>query len=256
MAVGGGAGADLVRRALSGVLAVFAGLVLVGSTSWWWDLTGPVPVLQSLYPVVPAVALIALLCAWVARAWRPMGVIALALVVCGAALIPTVRPRQEGFAGGDARGPTLRVMSVNTLFGQVDLPSLVREIDARDVDLLILTEAGPQFTPFVSEGGIGARLPFGSGATAGGAAGTLILSRLPMRVIDRDDDEPGLHQQPIVEVTVGAPGGGARRSPTLAQLAGQVAGVALRPGKTRTLAAGRGLAADHGGRLQLSVAAP
>lgn len=203
MAAGGGAGADLVRRALSRVLAVFAGLVLVGSTLWWWDLTGPVPVLQSIYPVVPAAALVALLCTWAARAWRPMGVMALALSICGAALIPTVLPRQEGLAGDDAGGPTLRVVAVNALYGQVDLSALAREIDARSVDLLILTEAGPQFTPSVREGAIGERLPYDSGATMGGSAGTLILSRYPMRVIDRDDTDPDSPQQPIVEVTVG-----------------------------------------------------
>ena len=42
----------MVRRVGSGVIAVAAGLALVAATMWWWDVSGPVPILQALYPAV------------------------------------------------------------------------------------------------------------------------------------------------------------------------------------------------------------
>lgn len=228
MAAREGPGPDLVRRVLDWTVGVAAGLALVASTIWWWNVGGPVPIVQALYP---AVALGSLAVAVVAAAMRarPAFVTAVAAVaVAAVAVVPTLLPasparveaaaddlgpgrtpglgqspgRSETAPGGGSR---VAVFALNTQFGLADIERIREVVAARRIDVLVLTEAGPQFTPYVTDS-LGDLLPHSSGATIGGAGGTLIMSRYPMTVLDRDDADDTKHQQPTVRLDVnGAP---------------------------------------------------
>lgn len=202
MAAGGGPGSYLVMRTWWGrLLGAVAVIVLVASTLWWWDLTGPVPVAQAVYPLVACAAALVALLAAVLRFVRPALVAGVALVISAVAIVPTLTPRPAGVAP-PGEGRRVTVLALNTQFGKSDLTELSRIVRDRRVDVLILTEAGPQFTPYVTGGGLNQVLPYNSGRTLGEAAGALIMSRYPMTVLDLDVDPDTGHQQPIVSLDV------------------------------------------------------
>lgn len=203
MVAGGAAGADLVRRSLSWVLPAAAVGCVVAASAWWWDLPWPMAMLQPAYPAVILPILLVLAVAALRRRWVSAGVALLAGVVAGVAVVPTLIPGpQPPEPPGHPGASRLTVMALNTYFGQADLNSVQRAVQDHGVDVLILSEAGPQVTPYVRGGGIGKLLPYDSGPTRGEASGTLILSRLPLRVID-NDMAGDRHQQPLVELRVG-----------------------------------------------------
>lgn len=196
----------MVRRVGSGVIAVAAGLALVAATMWWWDVSGPVPILQALYPAVAVGAVLILILGVVVRHRPAIVAASLAVVVAAMAVVPTVLPASAGHreaagAAPGASGARVTVFAVNTQFGQADVTRIREVVTARSVDVLILTEAHSSFTPYAIES-VADVLPHSSGATLDGAAGTLILSRFPMTVLDRDDADVTKHQQPIVRLDV------------------------------------------------------
>lgn len=197
-----------MRRAWRWVLAVAAVLALIATTIWWWDLAGMVPAVQAIYPAIAVGALVVFLLAALARA-RPAGLIALvAVVVAAVAVVPTLQATGRPRAGEG--GPVVSVLALNTQFGMADVGRLKEVVQDRRTDVLVLTEAGPQFVPYVRDA-LGQILPYDSGDTIGGAGGTIVLSRYPMTVLDRDDasgrgptpaDDDSDPQQPIVRLDV------------------------------------------------------
>lgn len=216
-----------MRRVGGRIVAGAAGLALIAATSWWWDLSGPVPILQALYPAVAVGAVLLLVLAALVR-HRAAALVALAAVVVAAvAVVPTLLPASTAAAaagslapngagtaaqaapGGarspgaaDGAGQSVRVFALNTQFGMADLGRIREVVTDRAIDVLILTEADPEYTPHAART-VADLLPHTSGeATLGGAAGTIVLSRYPMTVLDRDAADPTKHQQPIVRLDV------------------------------------------------------
>ncbi|GAB77936.1 Uncharacterized conserved protein YafD, endonuclease/exonuclease/phosphatase (EEP) superfamily [Austwickia chelonae] len=203
MAAGVGAGAYLVRKARSWLLGASAATVLLASTVWWWDLTGPVPMVQPLYPAVGVLAVMVLaVCAGV-RYWRSAAAAGLALILYGTAMGPTVFPLTGTLAADPSTtgAKNLRVLAVNTEFGQIDVTALKHVVESRQADVVVLTEAGPQFVPHVRQA-FRVRLPHDSGPTLGGAGGTIVFSRFPMKVLDAGNTDHTKPQQPVVRIEV------------------------------------------------------
>ena len=222
-----------MRRVWGWALGGAAAASLVAATVWWWDREGLVPAVQAIYPVLSAAALVLVVAAALTRARRSFAAALLAFLVTLTAMAPTVlptgsaqarpdpgrapaAPAATGASGGagearrSGRGgsspTTLSVLALNTQFGNADLTVLAREVQERDVDVLILTEAAPDFTPYVTDAQWKETFPYDSGPTRWDAQGTLVLSRYPMTVVDADLGPEGPHsaapQQPIVTLDV------------------------------------------------------
>ena len=179
--------------------------VLLASTAWWWDLIGPIPAAQAAYPFLPVAALTLLLATIPVRARRSAVVAGLALALCAVAMVPV--------ASGPLRAPSvdrptrsLVVMAQNLQYGGGSLDRLETAVDDEHVDVLVLVEVDQRYVRRLRDGRVGARLPHESGRPlAGGDAGTVVLSRYPMRVVDADDapDPRAEHfQQPVVALDV------------------------------------------------------
>jgi len=199
-----GAGPDLVKSRVGRALQVLAVIALLAATVWWWDLTGPAPMAQALYLVVPAAALAVAGLAALLRARRAVLIALIALLVSAVAMVPVLRPAPQR----PADGPELTVLALNVQYGMADVASIATIVAQRRIDVLVLTEADQRFVARLSgRTGIRAELPYDSGRSLPESAGTAVLSRLPMTVLQRDDhadheDDPTKPQQPIVRLDV------------------------------------------------------
>jgi endonuclease/exonuclease/phosphatase family metal-dependent hydrolase len=93
--------------------------------------------------------------------------------------VVVVLPRGAGQTG--AGGPRLRVLTANVLVGGVDERRLVELVRERRVDILSVQELTPEFGDALREAGLEKLLPHDVVAPDGGATGTGIYSRLPLR---------------------------------------------------------------------------
>ncbi|WP_198679405.1 endonuclease/exonuclease/phosphatase family protein [Thermomonospora amylolytica] len=94
-----------------------------------------------------------------------------------------VLPRAVGGGQPDARGPALRVLTVNLLFGEAD-PEAVRDLVRRhDVDVLSLQELTPDAVPRLEGAGLGRLLPHKVLDARTGAGGTGLYARYPLRAL-------------------------------------------------------------------------
>jgi len=101
-------------------------------------------------------------------------------------------------------GPTLRVMTVNVQFGLADAERVVRLVRDREVAVLGVEELTPAFDEALREAGLDALLPYDHVEAVGGAEGTGLYSRYPVRPVD--DGIAGRHRSPTALVAVpGAP---------------------------------------------------
>lgn len=248
-----------MRRVWEAVLGVVAALALVAASMWWWDLTSPLPFVQALYPAIVAGVVGIAAVATLSRA-RVAGVLALgAVVVCAVAVLPTllpvrtdagVHPAVGGPSSGTARvgtsagaagnaapgaaepsgGSRFTVLALNTEFGTADMDRIRQVVAERRPDVVVFTEAGPEFRTAARDA-LGSDLPHDSGPTVQAPGGTLIMSHLPMTVLDRDDAARPVFQQPIVRLSAGdrtillrgvhprSPASGGRARPWRADLA-------------------------------------
>ncbi len=103
------------------------------------DTFHPAVALMSLTPIAAATAIVPVLVALGAREWVVATIAAIALATLAAAVLPRALdgPQQ---ARGDARGPTLVVMSANLLHGRADVDRVLRLVREHDVDVLSLQE--------------------------------------------------------------------------------------------------------------------
>ncbi|TNY36856.1 endonuclease/exonuclease/phosphatase family protein [Thermomonospora catenispora] len=130
------------------------------------------------------------------RAVAGGAVVALTLACC-------VLPRALGGGQPDARGPALRVLTVNLLFGQAD-PRAVRDLVRRhDVDVLSLQELTPQAVARLREAGLERLLPHTVLSPRPGAGGTGLYARHPLRALPTVPDT--VFAMPRAELTL--PGG-------------------------------------------------
>ena len=192
-------------RAVAGVSALAALAALAALP--YVDLAGPVPLLQALAPIggviLAAAGLLATALA-IRRARRRSGLArpAVAALAClgagGAMLWPVLAPAVPAGSAEAGNGATgtgshaslpadaagLSVLSLNTEYGHADPASIIEQVRARRVDLLILVEETPQHWAALQEAGLNALLPHATGTLGTDAGGSLIVSAHPLACPD------------------------------------------------------------------------
>ena len=110
------------------------------------------------------------------------------------------------FTGGPAAVPTdarpVRLLTLNLLGDAADLGEVVRRVRGKDVDVLVLAEVRPGALARLDAGGLRDLLPRRVGEAEPGVAGTMVLSRFPLRRPERLDTVYGSWATTVV-----APGG-------------------------------------------------
>lgn len=150
------------------------------------DLPGPLPPVQAGLPLVGIAALATSgLLGW-RRDWWPATI---SLVAAAAMVGPVVMPPSRPDADS-AQGATVRMMSLNVEFGRADPSALIRLVDERRIDVLVLTEITPDGWRRVQDAGLRDRFSHATGRTDTGASGTVILSRHPFSCVDTVEGSP------------------------------------------------------------------
>jgi endonuclease/exonuclease/phosphatase (EEP) superfamily protein YafD len=165
-------------RALAWVLALAAAGV---TGSRWVDLAwSPWVLMQSLVPFAVVLSLVALVGvlprgSWVGRAGLA-GLCVLVLAVQSAAWVPwwTADPPRPG--------TEVTVMAVNLYRGRADTTAVLREVRARGVDVLVLSEMRQATAAELRRAGVHRLLPYQVGRYGSPLepGGTVIRSRLPL----------------------------------------------------------------------------
>ncbi len=160
-----------LRRAARGVAwlwAVVGGLWLVLR---FLDVTGPVPMLQSVLPVVGLSLVLLVVVAALARLWGPA-------LTAGLLLVPYAVLALPWWVGspGEAAEDDVVVMSANLLYGRADLDRLAALVQERDVSALVLLEVTPAADAALRDGPLAELLPHRSGTVRDDAGGTLVLT--------------------------------------------------------------------------------
>ena len=139
------------------------------------------------YPLVPlaaftpyvALAGAAIVLALVAlRQWKPVTLAMVSTLALGVVLLP----RAVGAEG--AVGERFRVLSANVAVGSVPSANLVALVSDRKVDLLSVQELTPELADELDRAGLPDLLPHAVTAPVGGASGTGLYSRRPLRQVD------------------------------------------------------------------------
>ncbi|WP_213455229.1 endonuclease/exonuclease/phosphatase family protein [Rhizomonospora bruguierae] len=128
-------------------------------------------------PYAAAGSVLPLALAVLLRRWRQAAVAGLALALLAFAVLP--RAIADNVPA--VRGPVVRVMTANALFGRADPAALVAEVRERRVDLLAMQEFTPDLAAGLDAAEIGALLPYRELHPEPGAAGSAIYSRFPLR---------------------------------------------------------------------------
>lgn len=152
---------------------VLLGMRLAPSQSW-----SPAAQLVGLLPLAAPLAVAALLVLLVARQRGGTVIAAGVVVVLLALLLPRLIDSTPDPA---ADGGQLRVGAVNAYFGRADAAALAATIEEQALDLVCVAEATPQFEADLRAAGLTAHLPEVVSAAEGGASGTILYSRLPVR---------------------------------------------------------------------------
>ena len=165
---------------IAGYLALAGAAVLIGmrfapSQSWF-----PAAQVVGFFPVALPLALLALALLAIARErWGAVAAAALSVVMLGSISLRVVHSVQPFPAG-----PAIGVGAVNAYFGRADAEALTDAVREHSLDVLCVSEATPQFEAALAEAGLTAYLPSFISMSEGGASGTVLFSRLPIREID------------------------------------------------------------------------
>lgn len=160
-----------LRAVGTAVLGLWAGLGALWLVLRFVDLGGPVPILQSLLPVVGLSLVVLLALAALLRRW-PVALSAAALLVPYAVLAVPWWANSPGTSQDD----DVVVMSANLRYGQGDLDALADLVEAHDVDALVLLEVTASAERELESSGLTALLPHRSGTVREDAGGTLVLT--------------------------------------------------------------------------------
>ncbi|GGN32499.1 endonuclease/exonuclease/phosphatase family metal-dependent hydrolase [Actinoplanes campanulatus] len=147
---------------------------------------GPLITLFAATPYVAAATLIPLLAALAAKRWRAAAVAGLVAAGMGACVLPRAVP---DFDKGPAEGVALRVLTLNTLYGEADPAQIVQLVRDNDVAVLAVQEFTPDGEAALKAAGIGELLPHQQLSPAYDAGGSGLYSRHPMltRATRRND---------------------------------------------------------------------
>ena len=174
-------------------LGSVAALRLVGFDGDWYTL-----IALSLTPYVACWGLVLGGLALVLRRWWT-GAIALLLAVVLGVL---VAPRAFASSVREMPGKTVRVMASNLYFGRADPRAVVDLVRSQRIDVLNLVELTPDAVAGLDQAGLGTLLPYRVLHAAGGASGSGILSRFPLKEVDLTGDSAA--KQPGAQVDLGA----------------------------------------------------
>jgi endonuclease/exonuclease/phosphatase (EEP) superfamily protein YafD len=162
--------------------------------------------LDARYPVVAAMAYTPyvavsspapVLLALALRRW----VVAAVGAVAAAALLLAVAPRALAGPEPPAGGPRLVVMTANLYVGRGDPAAVVAAVRAQRVDVLSLQELTPDELRRLDAAGLRELLPYRVAAPDGGASGSGLFARVPLRALP-EAPLPGIAHQPHAALTV------------------------------------------------------
>ena len=134
-------------------------------------------VLLAVTPFVAAASPVPVLVALLSRRWwaaAAAGAVALALVA-------SVAPRAVGGGRPEARGPALRVVTLNAFFGRADTGEVLDLIRRSRADVLSIQELTPDAARRLEHAGLTRLLPHTVIDPRPGAAGSGLYSRYPLR---------------------------------------------------------------------------
>lgn len=139
------------------------------------------------FPLVPAVAftpyaavtaVVPLAAALLARWWWGAAVAVATLAILGYCVVPRALPAPD--SGPEPGGPTLRVLTVNTGFGDAEPERIMELVREHDVDVLSLQELTPEAAEALSWQGVDEALPHSIVEPEYGAGGGALFARHPL----------------------------------------------------------------------------
>lgn len=182
-----------MARLAGGLLWTWAGVVIIVVALRWVDLTGPVPAIQALSPVVGLSLLLVVPSALLLHRKRLAAVAGASLVAMGLMAAPLFLGSSRDYEDAD-----LVVMVANLQFGRGSLADVEAAVEELGVTTLVLVEVTPDLEADLDDSVLSERLPFRSGRSQSGPAGTMVLTRDPHRPLT---DQPHLSfDQVSVEV--------------------------------------------------------
>ncbi len=173
------------RLLLSGLLGLVALLLLLatlagllGQGHWFLLLA------THVRPHLFAVALPCALAALVLRRRLPLAGFLAVLLLNGWFLGQAVLQRAPNATADAApRGQSVRLMSFNVNYGNLDVARLLAEIEAADADLVFLSEIVPAHRPLMQA--LSRRYRYAALPAAGGGHGEALFSRFPLGPLER-----------------------------------------------------------------------
>lgn len=143
----------------------------------------------SLTPYITVAGLLVGLFALFRRRW----VVGLTMTLVGVVLVANVAPRAFPDPRPNGVGQQVRLMSSNLLVGIADAEFVVRQVRARDIDILALQELTPEMVRDLERAGLDQVLPNRVFLDEPGGSGSGIASRFPLS--RRNLTPPGTLQQ-------------------------------------------------------------
>jgi len=163
----------------------------------------PLVPLMSYTPYAAGTAVLPVVVAVLLRS-RWAGLLAAAAAV---ALAACVLPRIIGAATPEEDGPRLRVLSINTAFGQADADAVAALVRRHEVDVVGVQEATPQGVDALIRAGLRTAVPNLLSYAAPGPVGGALFSAHPLERIEDDRADGGFFAMPwaALEVPGAAP---------------------------------------------------
>jgi endonuclease/exonuclease/phosphatase (EEP) superfamily protein YafD len=143
----------------------------------------------SLIPYITVAGLLIGFFALFRRRW----VVGLTMTLVGVVLVANVAPRAFSDPRPTVVGQQVRLMTSNLLVGIADAEFIVREVRARDIDVLALQELTPEMVRDLERAGLNQVLPTRVFLDEPGGSGSGIASRFPLS--QRNLTPPGTLQQ-------------------------------------------------------------
>lgn len=163
---------------------------------------GPLVQLFAFTPYATAAALLPLAIALLARRWWQAAVAGVAVLALAVVVVPRAVPADAVPPG--AHGPAVKVLTANLRFGGVEPRVVVALVRDQRVDLLALQEITADAARGLAAAGLEDELPYQEVHPEGGAAGSAIYSRFPLRDAGLRVNPGGFWQ---AYATVAVPGG-------------------------------------------------
>ena len=174
---------------LLGVSGIVAAL---GIASRWLDRGGLIPIVQSIFPVFGALAVL-VFCAALAfglgtSAGRRSMALLIPLALVTAVPLTLAAPALKSRAVPAQQGDET-IMVTNMEFGAASAPNILAEVRTRQVQTLVLVEVTPDGLRRLDDAGLRSLMPNRVGSARADFKGTLIASAHPLQ--ERDAPVPG-----------------------------------------------------------------